>query len=536
MRRPSLHAPLVSLLTAWLLISAAMWTFMVALSVYAFGRSGAGGVAVVSAARFLPAIVAAPIIGHQIDRFSRARVVALACGVWAACVAGTAALALSNAGLGGIVVLACLSSVVATAPRPALQSIMPALATSPDELGQATGIWSAVDSAGFLLGGGIGGIAIAAIGSGDVLIAAAVMFALAALLALGLPSVRATALDEEPDVEEGFADALAGLRAVLRTPMLRIPYALFAAGLLLEGMSDVQLVALALGKLHMGSGGPGVLFAVWGVGGLFGAGLLLILVRRRGYGLAIVGGTLIFGPALAICGADGIALAVAAMIPAGVGFALVETAIMGLVPRLADDAVIGRVYGLSELLYAAAGGIGALIAPPLISAFGVAGSLAVVGASLTVGGLAAWTACTRLDAGQERATRVRELLRGIGFLTPLPLPRLERLVHGAQPVVAVAGEDIIRQGEHGEEFFVIEQGAVDVVEFGRRLGPGDGFGEIALLRDVPRTATVRAATDVHLWSLSRPAFIGAVSDHREAALLADAVVADRMARPRVDDA
>jgi MFS family permease len=535
MRRLSLPAPLVTLLTTWLLISTATWVFMVALSVYAFGRSGAGGVAAVSAARFLPAIVAAPIMGHQIDRFNRARVVALACLAYAACVGGAAVLALAGHGLTPIVALAALTSVIATAPRPALQALMPALARSPEELSRATGLWSAVDSAGFLLGGGASGIAIAAFGTGDVLVAAAVMFAIAAFLAADLPSIRATALDADADadLEEGFADALAGLRTLVRSPMLRTPYALFAGLLLLEGTSDVQLVALALGHLHMGNGGPGVLYALWGAGGLFGAALLLILVRRRGYGLAVAVGTLTFAIGLGVSGADGVALAVVAMIPAGLGFSLVETAVVGLVPRLADDAVIGRVYALSELLYAAAGGVGALIAPALISAFGISGSLAVVGAVLGVCGLLAWAACARLDAGQERATRVRELLRGIGFLSPLPLPRLERLVHGAQPVVADAGSDIIRQGEAGEEFFVIEQGNVDVVEFGRRLGPGDGFGEIALLRDVPRTATVRASTEVHLWSVSRPAFIGAVSDHREAAQLADAVVADRLARPRV---
>lgn len=534
MRRSALRVPLSMLLVCWLLISTAGWVFMVALSVYAFHRSGAGGVAAVSVARFLPAVVGAPLMGHQIDRFNRAQVVALACLAYAICVTGAGALAVAGAGLTPIVALAGLSSVAATAPRPALQALMPALARSPDELSRATRLWSAVDSGGFLLGGGISGIAIAAVGPGDVLIAAGVVLLLAATLAAGLPEIRATALDEHAEFEDRFADAFAGLRSLVHTPMLRAPFALFAGLLLLEGTSDVQLVVLALGKLHMGSGGPGVLYAAWGVGGLIGAALILVVVRIRGYGLAVAVGVLGYSVGLAVCGVDGVALAVAAMIPVGIGFSLTEVAVMGLVPRLADDAVIGRVYALSELLYAAAGAVGALIAPALIAAFGVSGSLAVVGGALGVCGLLGWRACARLDAGQELATRIRELLRGIGFLVPLPLPRLERLVHGAQPVVAAAGVDVIREGELGEEFFVIEQGTADVVEFRRTLGAGDGFGEIALLRNVPRTATVRASSELRLWSVSRSAFIGAVSDHREALQLADAVVAEQMARPRAD--
>jgi predicted MFS family arabinose efflux permease len=535
MRRRRLPAPLATLLAAWLLVSTARWAFMVALSVYAFDLSGAGGVGAVTAAGLLPSVLTAPVMGHLVDRVDRARVAALSCVGQAVCMGGAAALAGAGAALPWIVVLTALIAVAATAPRPALQALMPALALTPEQLSRATAVWSAVDNGGFLLGAGAGGIAITAFGIAAVLGAAAVMLVLAGVFAASLPSVRATALDAGADVEEGFADVLAGVRAVLRTPMLHVPYALFAGMLVLEGTSDVQLVALALGKLRMGSGGPGILYAVWGAGGIAGSALIGALVRRRGYGLALATGALALGAAIAVAGLDGVALAVITMVPAGVGFALVETAILGLVPRLADDAVIGRVYGLSELLYAGAAGVGALIAPALISALGVPGSLSLVGGALALGAVAGRAACARIDAGQEQSARIRELLGGIRFLAPLPLPRLERLVQGAHPITAPAGADIIRQGEPGEEFFVIEQGALDVVEVGRRLGPGEGFGEIALLRDVPRVATVRAASDVHLWSLRRPAFISAVSEHREARQLADAVIADSLAWQRVEE-
>ena len=189
---------------------------------------------------------------------------------------------------------------------------------------------------------------------------------------------------------------------------------------------------------------------------------------------------------------------------------------MALVPRLADDAIVGRVYALSEILYAGAAGVGALIAPSLISGLGVDGSLAAVGIAFGAGAIVAQRTFAKLDVGQEEAGRVRELLRGVSFLAPLPLPRLERLVRAARPLAVAAGATVVRAGEIGQEFFVVADGMVDIVEYGRRQGPGSGFGEIALLRDVPRTATVRAATDVRLLALTRPAFLGAVSGHGDA--------------------
>ena len=168
-----------------------------------------------------------------------------------------------------------------------------------------------------------------------------------------------------------------------------------------------------------------------------------------------------------------IPIAIGAMIPAGIGFALVEIAVMALVPRLADDAIVGRVYALSEVLYAGAAGVGALIAPSLISTFGVDGSLAAVGIVFGAGAIVAQRTFARLDRGQEEAGRVRELLRGVSFLAPLPLPRLERLVRAARQVTVPAGTSVIRAGETGQEFFVIADGTGR----DRRVRPAPGTGE-----------------------------------------------------------
>ncbi|WP_375501716.1 hypothetical protein [uncultured Jatrophihabitans sp.] len=181
-----------------------------------------------------------------------------------------------------------------------------ALCRTPAEVTRATALWNVVDSAGFLLGAGVGGLLLAALRLGQVIAVAEGLVLLAAALTSSLPAVVATQVDT-PDDE--LAGALAGLRAVRRSRMLHAPLAIFVGLLLLEGTSDVQLVALAMGPLHLGSGGPGLLYAVWGAGGLAGSGVLLLVVRRAGYGLALLVGALTFGVALAVSGLHGATLA-----------------------------------------------------------------------------------------------------------------------------------------------------------------------------------------------------------------------------------
>ncbi len=525
------NARLRTLLLAWLLVGASIWALTVALAVYAFAKSGAGAVGAVTAARLLPAAVVAPLTGRLVDGAARHRVVAVACFAQAASIAAIVVLIAHRAPVWSVGVLAAVSAAAATTPRPGLQALLPALADSPEELAVATAVWGAVDSIAFLIGAGVGGIAIAALGAGAVAAGAAAAAALAGGLALRLPAVLATAVDDvDASAGGALSDVLAGLRTVAGTRLLHAPFALLAGLLVLEGTTDVQLVALALGRLRLGTGGPGMLFAVWGLGGVLASAVTLPLVRHRGYGLTLAVGAGSFAAAVALAGVDGVPVTVAVMVPAGIGFALVETAVMAIIPRLADDAVIGRVYGVSEVIYAGAAGVGAIVAPLLIAVVGVSESLIIVGALYAAIALVCGPACRRLDENQQQAGRVRSLLRSVAILAPLPLPSLERLVRGAACREVPAGAAVVCAGDHGDEYFVIERGTVSIEEYGSTQGPGTGFGEIALLRDVPRTATVRAIDDLRLWVLARPGFIAAVSGHGDARLLADAVIAEHLAR------
>ena len=419
------RGPLGTLLGAWLLASTGGWAFTIGIAVYAFDRSGAGAVGLVTAARLLPAVLAAPLSGALIDRAGRTAVVVGACALQAACIAVAAALVAGHAVLWPIIVTAAISGAVATAPRPALETLLPALASTPDELVRATAAWSGIDNAGFLLGGGAGGASIALLGAGAVISIAAGLFAVAAILALGLPRVRATEEDEAEEESSALAEALAGLRALASAPLLRTAFVLLAAVLLVEGTTDVQLVDLAIGRLRMGSGGPGLLYACWGVGGILGgrraAGGGQAPGLRTGAAGRIAGA---FAIGIGVSGAGGVPVAVLAMLPAGLGFALVEAAVMALVPRLADDVIAGRVYALAEVLYAGAAGAGALLAPSLIRALGVSGSLAAAGGAVALLALAVSRMLARLDAGsggrfaRPRAASRRELPRAAAASAP----------------------------------------------------------------------------------------------------------------------
>jgi len=519
-------------LGSWLVFSSAHWMFMVASGVAAYNRDGAGAVGLVAVARLVPALLAAPVAGMLVDRLDRSRVVMVSCGsATVALVAGSFAVA-GDLALGWLVAAIAAASVLGAAPRPALESLLPALAREPADLVRATAWWSAVDSAGFLVGAGLGGVLLALASPSVVIGIAAGLAAVTTLLAAGLPSVVAS----EPTQGEDVSGVLAGIRVVLSTPALHGPFTLLAGLLVLEGATDVQLVALAIGRLHLGDGGPGLLYLVWGIGGVAGSAVLLRIVRRTGYGRALAVGALMFGLLVAVAGVGDAVVAVAVMLPVGLGFALVEGAVMGVIPRLADDAVIGRVYGVSELLYAGMAAVGASLAPAFIAWWGVGGSMVAVGTGYVVLSLATWRRCARLDRGQQRATRVRDLLHDVPFLTPLPLPQLERLVRAARPVRAAAGDTVVAIGEVGSEFFVIDTGDVDVLEYGRRMGPGEGFGEIALIRDVPRTATVTARSDVLLWAVDRGPFLAALGASDAALSTASGVVDRHLSRRRANPA
>jgi Cyclic nucleotide-binding domain len=215
----------------------------------------------------------------------------------------------------------------------------------------------------------------------------------------------------------------------------------------------------------------------------------------------------------------------------GLGNSLVDINAYTILQRTVPDEVMGRVFGAMESAVIGAMAGGALLMPFLIETLGIRAALAVLGGAVTGIVLLALAGLRRIDV-TALAPAGLELVRRISIFTALPEPILERLARALEPVQAAAGEVIIREGDEGDHFYAIEEGTVVVSKEGRwvaQLGPGDYFGEIALLKDVPRTATVTAETDVKLYGLERDVFIPAVTGHHDVQEVAETAMATRLA-------
>jgi len=209
----------------------------------------------------------------------------------------------------------------------------------------------------------------------------------------------------------------------------------------------------------------------------------------------------------------------------------VDINVFTILQRVTPDEVMGRVFGAMESAYIGSMALGALIMPLLIETIGLRAGLAVIGVSVSVVTILGFGGLRRIDA-TVLAPPGLDLLRSIEMLARLPEPIIERLARALVPAQATAGEVVIRQGDDGDRVYFIETGSVEITRDGRHiahLGPGEVFGEIALLRAVPRTATVTATADSTFQTLERDVFIPAVTRQREAHESAESAVSRRLA-------
>jgi MFS family permease len=506
------------------------WAYAVALVVFAFEQGGATAVGLVGLIRWLPSAVASPIAAILGDRYPRVRVMLATDALRAAGLAAMAACVLTDAPAAVVYGLASLVAVIGTAFQPAQSAILPSLARTPEELTAANVSSSTLESLGFCVGPALGGVLLAVSNVWVVFAATAVCFLWSALILV--PLLRATEpplTHERPHLLE---EATAGFRAIGRDSRLRLVVGLFTAQTLVNGAFGVLIAVAAFDLLDLGPSAVGYLNAAVGVGGIIGGLVSLALVGHRRlattFGIAVAGTG---GPLLLVGGvpSTGIALVAFALI----GFANIICDVSGftILQRGTPSEVLARVFGVLHSLIYAAVAVGAVLAPVLVHAFGARWTLVVVGLVLPILAVLTRASLTRLDAEPAADPRRLELLRGIPIFAPLSPLVLEPLAAALAPVTASVGDEIIRTGDHGDRFYVVSSGEVEVLVDGRparREGEGSYFGEIALLRDVPRTATVRAASDVELYALDREDFLTAVSGHAGSTQAAEAVIGSRL--------
>jgi predicted MFS family arabinose efflux permease len=509
---------------------AGQYAFAIAIAVYAYRHGGATSVGVIALVRTIPSAILGPFVSALGDRLPQERVMLAADIARAVLVGGMALVVFADGPVVLVFALSALGPICATAFHPAEAALLPALARTPEELTASNVSTATIDSVGSFIGPAVGGVALAAWGVGPTLLLTVATFVWSALMVVRVRPDRSQAAPrEDSGPSSAGAEALAGFRAVLGDRNLRVIMGLFGAQTLVAGAMGVLVVVSALRLLDLGTAGVGWLYAATGVGGIVGAGVTLALVGRRRLAGDFGIGLLLWGIPFLVMGLwPNAAVALLMLAVLGIGNTLVDVSGLTLLQRNAPDAVRSRVFGVFESMVAGTIGLGAILAPLLIALAGIRAALVVTGLFLPVLAGLLWRRLVSLDAGDPAHL---SLLRRLPIFAPLPPHALERLARSLEPVHVSAGTVLFNAGDEGDRFYVIESGelAVELATGTKTEGPGRGVGEIALLRDVPRTATVRAVTDVELLALDRDAFLGAVTGHEPASAAANEIVGERLA-------
>jgi MFS family permease len=514
---------------AWSASIVGQYAFLVAVSVYAYGVGGEEAVGLIFLARLIPAALLAPFAGLLGDRYPRERVL-LFTNVARIVLVGAAALAVFAEADPWVVYGFSIAATIATTPfRSSQAALTPNLARTPEELTAANAVAAGVESVAVFAGPALAGVLFAVASTGLVFTITALLVVASAVFLLLIQLEHRESPRRELEASTIMSERLAGFTTLLRDRPLRLMMVLLTAQTAVFGAVQVFIVVAAFELLDLGEGGVGYLSAAIGIGAFVGAVGALSLTGARRLSPAFLAGIVLIGVPL-------MAIGVWQQLPVAViALALMGVAGLTLVQRAVPDEILARVFGVIQMLWLASIGIGAALVPALISWIGVEASFIAVGALLPALVVLLGAQVARIDA--EAAAPEAEGLRiltSVPIFAPLPGGSLEHLAGRLVPLRVEPGTVIVREGDAGDRFYIVAEGEMDVTQSGAaltHLGTGGYFGEIALLRDVARTATVTARTDAVLYALDRDDFLAAVTGHPQSAEAAETVMAARLAGP-----
>jgi MFS family permease len=513
---------------AWGAAIAAEWAHFVAFGVYAYDIGGPTAVGIAGLVRLLPAAIVAPFAASLGDRFPRERFL-LALTLVASVALGGSAIAFFADAESLVFAFAALLGFAVTLIRPALQALLPSLARTPEELIAANGATSTIESFGTLVGPLIAGVLVAVADVGIVFAAGAAALLVAALLLLGVRVEDRVSL-MAPD-EDARAALAAGFGAIARVPRIRLVVSLIVAQAFVRGCLNVLIVVAAFQVLDAGAEAVGYMTAALGVGGLIGAIGAMALGGRRlavPFGIALVFWGL---PIIFIGPLPDLPVALLMLAVVGAANSVEDVAAFTLLQRLIPDRILTRVFGVVWSLVMGGVAVGSIAAPALVDAVGPRSAFVAVGAILPLLTLATYRRLAAIDREVVPAPEL-ELIQRVPMFQPLSVAAKERVAANVAPQSVPAGEVVIRVGERGDSFYIVGDGAFEITAEGLRTTAheGDYFGEIALLRDVPRTATVTALVDSRLYVLHRDDFLAAITGHEAARAAGHTVVEERLSR------
>lgn len=516
------------------------WAYATAIVVWAYQDGGAAAVGAYQAVRFITMAVVAPIGGVVADRMSRRTFMVVSDLLRAVLVAGAGLIVVADGPALAVYALAILAAIVGSPFRAAEAGLLTELVESPSELTTANALSANIESVMLFAGPALAGVLIGLSGVEEVFWLNAATFLWSAALLLSIrPKVAVddtAGEDDEPEpaaVEAPFwSELTSGFGLVGRDRDLRSVGMLAGSIGFAWGALTVFMVLLAIDVLESGPKGLGYLNAVLGVATV--AGGLVILGRlsssRLGQDMAL-GVVVGWGvPLLAIAAFPSTVTVIAAVAVVGLCEAPGSLGMDTIPQRLTPATKVSRVYAAIESCLVGPMALGALLAPALVDWIGLRGAMAVVGALPLLAGLASLPRMRALDH-RLRAPAELEVLRGVPAFADLPAPALERLAHTAVRVQVPAASVVLAEGGTSDRFHVIISGEVQVTQAGRVLrveGPGDFFGEIGLLRNVLRTATVTATVDSELLVIDQADFLAVVSHRGETVSAFDDVIRRRL--------
>jgi MFS family permease len=475
--------------------------------VYAYSVGDATMVGTVAVAQLVPAAVLAPFLAARLDRLTRATAAMVAYGSQALALAATAA----SMGLDAPAVVtfgfAVLANVTVAMGRPAHNSLIPELVQDPAHLTAANVVTSAAENIGIFIGPAIAG-ALMAVGNPSLALAV-----LAGLLAVGTVVLKSVPRVARPSTVQSGRGSSGGARMHLLKHRAAVPFLVVGgAQQVAIGAIDVLIVLLAIAELGVGDSGAAYLNAALGLGGVLGG-----LVAASMVGRSRLTPTLLVGVALRSTSLVLIGLFPAAALflaGAGIGYSVVDVANRTLLQRTVPVESMASVFGLLESTSMAALAIGSMIAPLLASAVGVTNAFALMGV-ITASVLALiWRPLRRAEESATVAIEALDTLTSVDMFAALQPAVQEALAREAGFQDAPTGEAVVTEGETGERMWVIISGTVAVTRQGTQvatLGPGDLFGEIALLTNRPRIATVTPLEPSRLLTLDRTGFFNAMA-------------------------
>jgi len=540
---------------AYALFGTAEFGIWIALLVFAYRHGGSTASVLMVLIQLIPCIALSPFLGAIADRKRPSRVLRVGYGFQAVSMAGVA----TAIGLGVpavvVFVLAPLTALTLTITRPPQAALLPAIVRSPDELTAANVMSGWTEGAAALVGPAVVGILIAWRGPALAVGAMAGMALISWLLVTSVTGPAAaippSVVPDEAGNDEGgnrsVFDAIrragraltsirsgvrSNLEVTVRNPQLRILLTLHTFYFVLIGALDLLCVILALTLLHMGSGGPGFLNAALGGGALVAGFVTAFLVGRRHLIRTLTISLSVAVVALALIDAiPRVAPAILLIGTVGLAGAVFDITGRTLLQRSAPSDAIAGSFSILEALMDLGLALGVVLVRVAIAIGGLKAALitpAVV-ALVLIAGL--WRKLQRIDAMATVPQVEIQLLRSIPIFAALPAPSIEGVARELQSVTVSPGTVVIKEGERGDRYYVVADGEMAISRDGRLLqtvSRGDGFGEIALIHDVPRQASVTAVTDACLYALHKELFVQTVTGHVVAASVVGTIISGHL--------